>query len=613
MNPNLSPFLLAGACARGRILSLSFAIIGSLFGAALASAAPLPPDAPVRGWTILAKSEPAALAVIAAAPAYHINHLELSQEIVSDLRELKDEPKRAFVNRLTDQAHAAGITEVVLWDHALYPLDYYPDEFRTGPNRTLDLDNPAFWTWLKADYRKLLDLAPHADAVALTFIGTAAPIEGQSSKNLPTNPQKLAAVVNAIADVVIGERHLNLYTRIFPNDNYGDPATLDLIGRFARNDVRLMIKFTPLDYFLTVPNSTDIGTIPRPTLVELDMAGEFNGEGVVVNTWIEDILRRWRDLAQRPHVIGYTARTDRLGESQIVGHPGEMNLLALKRAAEDPQVTAEQVYDEFLAARYGAGALPEVKAAFKDAYEITTSVFYTLGTVLNDHSRLDYDLYTPPYGHLTAGRWLNPPIGYVGHGVDREFHFWRDVVDHLAPPFVKDPSYKPPEFVPTAQIAGWLRPGEQMNKEYLRYIVTEKNYGVAQAEDAVRHIDNAQTGLAPAAYDELHHYFARTLLTARLQRAAASAYFGFRVWCRGEAFQTRYVHDTVQHGLAEIREVARLIRDYPVKPPTAQYVWAEDAGRAERYFKLIVEDGWPKESAGIVNPNAGMRFPYVAP
>lgn len=29
---------------------------------------------------------------------------------------------------------------------------YYPARFRTGPGGTLDLDDPAFWAWLKQDY-----------------------------------------------------------------------------------------------------------------------------------------------------------------------------------------------------------------------------------------------------------------------------------------------------------------------------------------------------------------------------------------------------------------------------------------------------------------------------
>ena len=134
--------------------------------------APLADSEPVRGWTILTDSEPEALAVIRAAQAYDIDHLELSHQIVMDLSDVRDERARGLVNRLVDSAHAAGIREVVVWDHALYGLDHYPARFRTGPGGTLDLDDPAFWAWVKQDYREMLDRVPQVDGLVLTFVET---------------------------------------------------------------------------------------------------------------------------------------------------------------------------------------------------------------------------------------------------------------------------------------------------------------------------------------------------------------------------------------------------------------------------------------------------------
>lgn len=193
-----------------RILSVAF-----LFIAAISFARPLATNEPVRGWTLLSENESDDLATIAATPRYHINHIQLSHNIVMNLKDTTNAAQCAMVNRLIDAAHNAGVTEVVLWDHAFYSLDYYPAKFRTGPGGTIDLDNPAFWAWFKEDYRKMLDRVPHADGIVLTFIETGARAEQQYSRKLVTNQQKLAAVVNAVADVVVKERHLNLYARTF--------------------------------------------------------------------------------------------------------------------------------------------------------------------------------------------------------------------------------------------------------------------------------------------------------------------------------------------------------------------------------------------------------------
>jgi hypothetical protein len=58
--------------------------------------------------------------------------------------------KLVVVNRLIGAAHGR-IGEVVLWDHTLYDLDYYPARFRTGRGGTIDLDAAEFWTWFKDD------------------------------------------------------------------------------------------------------------------------------------------------------------------------------------------------------------------------------------------------------------------------------------------------------------------------------------------------------------------------------------------------------------------------------------------------------------------------------
>jgi hypothetical protein len=510
------------------------------------------------------------------------------------------------------KAHGEGIPEVVLWDHPLYDLDYYPAQFRTGPGRTLNLDDPAFWAWFKADYGKMLDLVPGADGVVLTFFGTAGHAELQASAHL-TTPAKLAAVVNAVADVVVHERHLNLYVRLFPNDRPVDPDLLGAAALIARPEVRLMIKPFPLDYFLTCADDASIGALPHPTVAEYELTGEFNGEGLVPNTFVEDLLARCRDINRRPNVIGYTIRTDRLGESRLVGRPGEVNLLAVKRAGEDPDVTADQVYDEFITAKYGSAAVPEVKAAMKNAYDVVTSGYYTLGTPMSDHSKLDFDLASGPYLHLVTARWAPTPIGYVRHGLNREFHFWRDIVNHLAPPAFKDPAFATPYRLSEDE-RRWLEPGEAMNEEYLRYVVTEKSYGVHLAEESLHHIDAAAKVMAPAAYAQLRPYFERGVLTARLQRAAASAYFGFRVWNRGPTYRTAFVNETVQSGMTEIREVGALIRSYPVKPPTAQYVWGADADLADRYFRMAAE-AFPYvdqlASSSIVAPQVLVDNPRV--
>lgn len=570
---------------------------------------PLRPDQPIRGWTILSDSEKDDLAVIAAAREYGINHLQLSHEVIMDLSDARDEKTRGLVHRLASAAHAAGIQEVVAWDHALYDLKYYPARFRTGPGGTIDLDNPEFWSWFKQDYRDMLDRVPDVNGIVLTFIETGAKAEDQYSRKLTTPQEKLAAVVNAVADVVIGERHLNLYARTFAYTQTEYDNITRAVQHFDRPQVRLMMKETPHDFFLTHPNDFYAGKLPNLTLVEFDAAGEFNGQGQIANTWPEYILGRWSDLSKRPHVAGYVARTDRYGGTRIVGRPSEINLYALKRYTEDPTVTADQVYDEFITRRYGRAALPQVKKAFSNAFDIVTSTLYTLGTNVASHSELNYDPYSSSYARHVSGKWIDPPIAHVRHGVNQDLNYWTDVVDHLAPPAIKAPKGAQWDEVPWVREQGLIHTDERMDERFLRYVVTEKDYGVAKAEESLGAIEAARSALKPADYADLHAYFERTLLTARLYRAVAGAYFGYRVYARGDVFSTPFVMETTRASLRQIPEVAGAIRDYSRKPPVGQWDWAGDADRAMVYYDRITHTGWPAETRGVRNPYGGVVFP----
>ncbi len=566
-------------------------------------------DEPVRGWNILSNSLADGLRVIDRAGAYGINHLQLSHEIVHDLRHVRNEDRLLVAETLTRAAHAAGIQEVVLWDRVFYPLSHYPDEFRTGPGKTLDLDNPAFWEWFKADYRRLLDEAPDIQGLILTFIETATRVERQYSKKLKTDEEKLAAAVNAVADVVIGERGMNLYARTFSYDFAEYENITGAINLFERPDIRLMMKEAPHDFLLTHPNNFFPGRLARPSIVEFDAAGEFNGQGLIANTWPEYVLRRWSDFIERDHVIGYVARTDRYGKTRMIDRPSEINLLALKRYAEDRSIDAEQIYREFIEEHYGREAYPHLRSAFGKAYGIVNATLYTLGTNVANHSRFNFDPYVSSYARHVSGKWIDPPVVRPGYGVDEELHYWKDIINHIGPAWMKAGGTQLHE-VPNVVEAGWLTPDERMDETWLRKILTQKDHGIRLAEEAAAAVEAAKPFLAETDYRQLFHHFQHTLLTARLYRAGAAAYWGFRVWARGDAFRSDFVVRETASGLLEMREVADAIRDYPVKPPSGgQWNWVDDIQMVDRYWEWIVEEGWPESfRKGLPTGMGGERF-----
>jgi hypothetical protein len=532
------------------------------------------------------------MVTISTANSYNINHLQLSHELVMDLQEIRDPKRQKLVNDLIAQAHKAGIQEVVVWDHALYDLKYYPSRFKTGPKGTIDLDNPAFWEWFRADYRDLMKLAPEANGIVLTFIETGARAENQYSLKLKTGPEKLAAVVDAVADVVCNELGKQLYIRTFAYTDAEYLNTIGCIGFLKNEKVRLMMKETPHDFFLTHPNDKYAGKINRPTIMEFDACNEFNGQGVIANTWPEYIIRRWSDLMNRPNVIGYVARTDRYGDTRLAGTPNEILLYALKRYTEDPSVTAEDIREEFITGKYGKKSFRFLNKAFSLAYDIVSSSLYTLGTNIANHSKMDYDPYKSSYGRHVSGKWLDPPLVYVEHDVNVEFHYWTDIIQNLAPARFKTADGPLLTEAPQVIANNWVTPQEMMNETYLKYIIAEKKYGVKRAEKALKLVTKARKTMDIKAYDQVYNLFYRTLITAKVYEAAATSYFGYRVYVRGEEYQTEWLKKTMYEALSKMLILADEIDNYKEKVPKGQWNWRGDAETLREYYELITKTGW---------------------
>lgn len=559
---------------------------------------PLALDEPVKGWLILSNDIEGGLRTIEHARKYNINHLQISHEVIHDLRHVRDKERLKVAEILTEAAHNAGIQEVAFWDRALYPMDYYPERYKTGPGGTIDLDDPDFWEWFKYDYREMLELAPDIQALILTFIETGARVEHQHSDEMVTDSEKLAAVVNAVADVVIGEYGMNLYARTFAYDHEEYERIIGAIDLFEYDEIRLMMKETPHDFFITHPLDFIAGEIARPTLMEFDAAGEFHGQGIVLNTFPEVFLERWADFLRRDHIIGYVARTDRYGTTQIVDQPTEIHLKALHMYFEDRSVIENDVYRTFITEQYGERAYPMLKQAFKNSKGITLATFYTLNNNTTDHSRLNYDPYPSSYARHVSGRWLDPPVTYVSRGVNKEFHYWEDIINTIAPNWAKMGGAQLEE-APWVVEKGWLDHDERMNEEYLRYILIEKEYGIALAQENLKHLEAAKPHLNEKDYEELYHHFNHTLLTISLHREVAAVYWGFRIYIRGPEYRSNYVINTLNQALINILHVADEIENYPVKPPAGQWNWVEDAEMARTYHRWITHDGWPEDIRGF--------------
>jgi hypothetical protein len=135
-------------------------------------------------------------------------------------------------------------------------------------------------------------------------------------------------------------------------------------------------------------------------VIEFDPGAEYYGKGHVPYLYPEYIHFRL-DYARNRNAAGYVARIEREQGSRPTRNPSairgisprsgynEINLYAFKRFSEDPIVTPDQVWQEYMVMRTGEGPhLEPLIEAMKLTDDALNRCYFMLGTWYNDHSRL---------------------------------------------------------------------------------------------------------------------------------------------------------------------------------------------------------------------------------
>ena len=541
----------------------------------------------IRGWNILSDNVALGLKAIDSCRFYDINHLQLSHYNIMDLREVRDSHRLGTTRIFIRAALEQGVEKIYVWDHALYGLEYYPDEFKNSDG-LINLDNPEFWKWFKADYRSMLDSLPDISGIILTFVETGAHVEDQYSKRMQTEGEKLAGLVDSLATVIIDERGLELFIRTFVHRPQQLEYMIECVNLVTHPEVKIMSKEVPHDFFIPHPVSEFIKRYDKDAIIEFDLGHEYNGQGVVASVLPELTIERWKYFAKQPNVIGYVARTDRELTTQNVGRATEVNMYALKRITEDTSLTAETIVEEFIEMRYGKKAVPYLKEVFMETDEIIESMFYTLGIQINWHSGLNLHNQNSYSTHV-SGVWLDNPVIHIGHNIDRTFHYWKDVVEHLSPPRFKGEEFTDyrwglqktsiGQYIHYVIDNGWVTPEEKITKEYLDYVVTEKRFCESKAAWALEKVKDAEKVIAPGeVYDELLHLYERTYLTAKLWEACFSAYFGFRYYTTDQ--NNEEVNELIRSSLVKIEDTSEEMLAYEYDNVNGQMIWIRDVSDA---------------------------------
>jgi hypothetical protein len=358
-------------------------------------------------------------------------------------------------------------------------------------------------------------------------------------------PNRFNKLISTIHDVCLSyNKELVVRTFLY------EPIELEWVkqGLLKSNrNVIVQSKCVPHDWDPYYPHNPLIGAFPENRqIVEFDCSSEFTGKNRIPYTSPEYFAYRWHYGLQTEEVVGYNARLDHGGFDALYTQ-NEINVYTLHRLTENPDLSASDIWKEWITLRYNSQVLPYLKAALAPSFEIVNKSFFPLKFWITNHSILPSFKYAD--GHIssrTLAKWIpdNP--------------YYKEIENRLNHP---DP-------------------------ELLEMILAEKDSAIALAEESLHALVNAKPYLTATQYDDLYWRFFLLHRTAIVWKLHAEAFFGYKLL--QEHYEIPGLEERVARAISALHreaEVSEKIPGMEEVPPTSAVEIKEVA--AELNKKLI--------------------------
>ena len=349
---------------------------------------------PVLGWILLDTDRDHISEVLAKAADYGVTQVQLSHDLIMDIEQITEDEQRAqMLREITLEAKGYGL-EVVVWAH----------EFTNNRLSVCFHESDPLWQQRRDTYRKAFEIIPELDGIVLMF-GSASPdpwysfcscddptIDFETCRNDPTGeidipalelppaPQRLKLIIDAVADIT-EELDKKLYIRTFIHK----PSEMEWVreGLIREKDRQFigMSKPVPQDFQPYYPNNSLIGAVPgHPHVTEFDLAGEYWGQSQILNPEVEYEVYRFRHLWEHQG-IGAVCRIER-GSHYTINTPNEVNLFAISKLMENPDVSPNEIYQGWFSKQYGiddTAIAAKLKTVLRLSWEAARKRHYVLG------------------------------------------------------------------------------------------------------------------------------------------------------------------------------------------------------------------------------------------
>jgi hypothetical protein len=372
------------------------------------------PIFPRCGWVLLSYDMPYLREIIRQAPLYHVNHIQLSHDIMMYIWQPLESPTlRADLNELIDLAHAYGITDVTVWTHE-FGTHGLPNTCRenNSPTGRVDGDKAATWTWTRNCYNQLFSAGtgcPAVDGVVVTYSEVDG-VELWDTTQFKYNGTGADAVKKSI-QTVQGACHdygKTFYARTWAGVNQFDVR--DGVKNSNDTTTWMMSKnvggTSGWDWQYMDTHLAVIGTLPAGfnEMIEFDLCGEYLGRSQYTFNMTSYLKDHWNYAYNLGVRGGIVARIDREGALTNFT-ANRIHLYALDQILADRNADPAAVNLAWCQQYFPADAAQDIADHYDDPYSPWT----------DDTRYMTWEAFFPDLSPVSNAQALS--IGYAA--IDR--------------------------------------------------------------------------------------------------------------------------------------------------------------------------------------------------
>lgn len=372
------------------------------------------------------------------------------------------------LNRIVNTAQNHGIDAYIQYAQVFG----FPPKFINSHQKGVDLDDQETWNLLSAQLSEVSTSIPNLKGFILLFSEAKNPF-WTLAMSKPLEDYFLRAFHTALE--VARKYGKNIIADAFFNPpRQHEEAFVRALQMMPRSDDFLVwSQHTWGDWGALIPNLSLSDANPHPVILAFDTCGEVWGQGTIPLCQVDFMKEEYLEALHRGANIAGLAGTFDWWETKrgitIAGTPNEVNLAAMRRLIENPNIDPKQIYDEWTINQYGQGTEKYLTPALRRSFEV----------VLKSRQVLSVWALEWPKSYLAPPDWINFSLDYHS-------------------PKNYDPS-------PLNKKLHGLVNGP--TEDSLKEILAEKEEAIKLSEGALNLVEQAKNFLKPEDYDLLHGQF----------------------------------------------------------------------------------------------------------